>query len=179
MDFETALKQNNSNNLFKSQVVDLQSDKSTVKSPLSLQQREMISTFEMNGGTLYKKDNKEIDMKTLLSLKNRSIITEKLSETNDVIWELNSYTNNSSKDTNKKAGNTMTTAEFKEICDFVFEGKRGWQKKLSILTGATQNTVSKWVSERLDVPVYATTIIVSLATMKENGVELPFDSLKD
>ena len=178
MNFQTALKQNTNNNFFKMQSISKEDENKSIKSPLSLQQREMISSFEMNGGTLYKKDNLDIDLKTIISLKNRNIITEKLTDNGDIIWELNSFKANSSKSTGTKAGNTMTAHEFKEICDFVFEGKRGWQKKLSILTGVSQNTVSMWVSERLDVPVYATTIVVSLATMKENGIEMPFDILK-
>jgi hypothetical protein len=69
----------------------------------------------------------------------------------------------------------MDTREFCERAGAVLGG-RGWMRKLSEITGKDYSTVKRWASGQLEVPPYASFLIVLLEVVPES--RLPEDLLK-
>lgn len=135
------------------------------KEDLSEIQKAVISEIRRGGGTIeIKKLNHT--KRTLNSLLKRDIIF-----INDTKVTLNDLTADHEEDKEELAF-TMTTGEFREKSEYLF-GKWGWQKLLAEAIGVNQNTVGKWASGRLDVPVYVTALIESLEVIKDSNRELP------
>lgn len=155
-----------------------QKSKSINLTSITVRQKDMIENMRNNGGVLCAKDIK--DKRTLNALHKRGVIECRFNGDNIEEWllvNLNADAESEAlREANKKPSKLdpfrITAEEFRQTCDELFGTKR-WQTMFAEAIGVNKFTVSKWVSGKLEVPVYIVALVESLQSMKQNNIPLP------